>query len=66
MAKRKMYIQNREFIPEVAEVLGMNIIDIEWEFGKAEILGVVCMFDVDITPEQAKEIDRRAQERRKT
>ena len=64
MAKRKVFIQNREFIPEVAEILGMNIIDLEWEFGKADILGVVCVFDAEIGPEQAKEIDRRALERR--
>ncbi len=64
MVMRKCYIQSREFIPEVAEITGMNIIDIEWEFGKAEILGIVCVFDVDITAAQAQEIDRRAKMRR--
>lgn len=64
MAVRKLYIQNPEFIVDVAEITGMNIIGIEYEFRKAEILGVVCVFDVDITNEQAKEIDRRAQLRR--
>lgn len=65
MVMRKCFIQSREFIPEVAAITGMNIIDIEWEFEKAEILGHVCVFNVDLTAEQAQEIDRRAQERRK-
>ncbi len=64
MAIRKVFIQSREFIPEVAEILGMNVIDVEWEFGKAEILGYVCVFEADITAEQAREIDRRAKVRR--
>lgn len=58
--KRKVFIQSREFIPEVAQITGLNVIDIEWEFGKAEILGVVCVFEVELTAEQAQEIDRRA------
>lgn len=58
--KRKVFIQSREFIPEVAQITGMSIIDIEWEFGKAEILDVVCVFEVELTAEQAQEIDRRA------
>lgn len=62
--KRKVFIQSREFIPEVAEITGMNVLDIEYEFGKAEILGVVCVFEVELTAAQAQEIDRRAKLRR--
>jgi hypothetical protein len=58
--KRKVFIQSREFIPEVAEITGMSPILIDYEFGKAEILGVVCVFEVELTAEQAQEIDRRA------
>lgn len=64
MVMRKCFIQSREFIPDVAEITGLNIIDIEWEFGKAEILGEVCVFDVELTAAQAQEIDRRAKQRR--
>lgn len=62
--KRKVFIQSREFIPEVAEITGMNVIDIEYEFAKAEILGVVCVFETELTAAQAQEIDRRAKVRR--
>lgn len=58
--KRKVYIQSREFIPEVAQITGMNPLDIEYEFGKAEIMDVVCVFEAELTAEQAQEIDRRA------
>lgn len=64
MVLRKVYIQSREFIPDVAEITGKNIIDIEYEFGKAEINNVVCVFETELTAEQAQEIDRRAKVRR--
>lgn len=65
MAIRKVFIQSREFIPDVAEILGMNVIDIEYEFGKAEIRGdKVCVLEVELSAEQAAEIDRRAKVRR--
>ena len=64
MALRKVFIQSKEFIPEVAEITGMSPIQIEYEFKKAEILGVVCSFDAELTAEQAQEIDRRAKVRR--
>lgn len=65
MAKRKVYIQTREFIPDVAEILGLNEIDVEYEFAKAEIRGdAVCVFETEVSAEQAAEIDRRAKLRR--
>jgi hypothetical protein len=64
MAKRKVFIQSREFIPDVADITGMNPIQIEYEFAKAEIHGVVCQFETELTAEQAQEIDRRARVRR--
>lgn len=64
MAVKKVFIQRREFIPDVAEIIGMNVIGIEYEFDKAEIHGVVCVFDAELTAAQSQEIDRRAQERR--
>ena len=64
MVKRKVFIQNPEFIPEVAEITGMNVIDIEYEFAKAEILDEVCVFETELTAAQAQEIDRRAKVRR--
>lgn len=63
MAKRKVFIQSKEFIPDVADITGMNPIQIEYEFEKAKILGVVCSFDAELTAEQAQEIDRRAKVR---
>lgn len=65
MALRKVYIQHREFVPDVAEILGRNVIDIEYYFDRAQILGELCSFETEMTNEQAKEIDRRAMERRK-
>jgi hypothetical protein len=64
VAIRKVFIQNPEFIPDVADITGMSIIQIEYEFKKAEILGTVCVFEADISAEQAQEIDRRAKMRR--
>lgn len=64
MAKRKVFIQSKEFIPDVADITGMSPIQIEYEFDKAEIHGVVCSFEAELTAEQAQEIDRRAKVRR--
>jgi hypothetical protein len=66
MALRKVFIKNREFIPEVAEVSGTSIIELEYEFAKAELWAKdVCIVEIDITPEQAAEIDRRARAKKK-
>lgn len=66
MAKRKCYVQTRAFIPELAEILGKNPIDIEYEFDKAQILGVICVFDVDITKQQEELIKTSAAKHRNT
>lgn len=65
MAKRKCYIQNREFIPHVVRITGMNIIDLEWAFERAEILGETCVVEIDMTDAQAEAIDETAQVLRK-
>jgi hypothetical protein len=65
MAKRKCFIQHREFIPEVSKITGMSIIELEYLFDRAEILNEVCVFDVELTPEQAEAIDKAAQAKRK-
>lgn len=66
MGKRKVYIKTREFIPDVAEILGVNVIDIEYAFDRSQILGEdVCIFEAELSQEQAKQLDLRAQERRK-
>lgn len=66
VAKRKVYIKNREFIPEVARITGVSIIELEYEFGKADLWGKdVCVVELDITSEQAAEIDRSARQKRK-
>lgn len=66
MAIRKLFIQCREYIPEVARILETNVIGVEYEFEKAQILGQVCMFDVDISPEQEAAVHRAAVRRMPT
>lgn len=66
MAKRKCYVQTRAFIPELSEILGKNPIDIEYEFDKAQILGVICVFDIDINKRQEDLIKTSAAKHRNT
>lgn len=64
VTKRKVYIKHREFIPEVARITGANVVWLEYEFGKSEILGQdVCVVELELTSEQAAEIDRSAKKR---
>ena len=66
MTTRKCFINDRGAIPDVAQITGLPIIQLEYEFDKAAILGVVCVIDVELTADQAAEIDRKAKVRRET
>jgi hypothetical protein len=52
VAKIKCFIRDQNAIPEFARLSGINIIDLEFLWAKAEILDRPCVFDADLTVEQ--------------
>jgi hypothetical protein len=55
--KVKCFIRDREAISEFCEASGVSPIQAEYEYEKSEILGVVCVFDAEMTAEQKKALE---------